>query len=57
MLSDRQTLINGLKVSTSLTQRLIDQDEPLNNNPALLINILEQQGKLLRLLNKAENNL
>ena len=57
MLSDRQTLINGLKVSTSLTQRLIDQDEPLNNNPALLINILEQQGKLLRLLNKAENDL
>ena len=57
MLSDRQTLIKELKVSTSLTQRLIDQEEPLNNNPALLMNILEQQGKLLRLLNKAENNL
>ena len=57
MLSDRQTLIKGLKVSTSLTQRLIDQDEPLHNNPALLMNILEQQGKLLRLLSKAENDL
>lgn len=57
MLSDRQTLIKGLKVSTGLTQRLIDQDEPLHNNPALLMNILEQQGKLLRLLDKAEKNL
>lgn len=56
MLSDRKKLIKALKVSHSLTQRFLDGELSIENNPELLLTVMEQQGKIEKLITNAENN-